>query len=87
MMAAAEWYRKLITDFEAYRSGLRKAQMCGSDGCRPQTEHGCNATNFRCALLRIRLGSAMASALLAILSGAETGANGGAAVEVLAIFT
>ena len=27
MMAAAERYRELITDFEAYRSGLRKAQM------------------------------------------------------------
>ena len=27
MMAAAERYRKLVTDFEAYRSGLRKTQM------------------------------------------------------------
>ena len=32
MMAAAERYCKFITDFEAYRSGLRKTQMMGIGG-------------------------------------------------------
>src|SRR5262245_36207180 len=47
--------------------GCAKRRRCGSDGCRPQIRQGCEATNFRCALSRSRLGSAKASSLLSIL--------------------
>ena len=46
-----------------------KRRWCGSLGCRPQTRHGCEATNRRCDLSRRRLGSGKTRTLLSILSG------------------
>ena len=48
--------------------GCAKRRWCGSEGCRPQTRQGCEATNFRWALSRNRFGSAIASWLLSIWS-------------------
>ena len=73
VMAAAQRYGELITHLETDRPRLRKPQVMGSDGCRPQTRQGWEATNFRCALSRRRFGSAMASWLLSILAGNEVG--------------
>ena len=59
VMPAAEWHRELIAHFETDCPGLGKPQVMWIAGCRPQIRHGCEATNFRCALSRSRLGSAM----------------------------
>ena len=71
VMAAAERHRELIADFETDCSGLGKAQVMRIAGCRPQTRHGCEATNFRCALSRSRLGSAMVELALVDPAGTE----------------
>ena len=76
VMAATEWNREFIADFETDGLRLCKAQMMRIAGCRPQTRQGCEATNFRWALSRKRLGSAIASWLLSILPEIELGAAG-----------
>ena len=59
MMPTTERYCELVADFQTHGAAVGQiAGDAGRDGCRPQTRHGCDATNFRCALSRSRLGSA-----------------------------
>ena len=82
VMTAAEGNGELVADFKSDSSRLRKPKVMRGGGCRPQMRQGCDATNFRCALSRRRLGSAMARTLLSIRpgmrSGSAFGASGGA---------
>ena len=61
VMTTAEGYREFIADLQPDCSRLRKTQVMRIGRRRPHTRHGCEATNFRCALSRSRLGWAMAS--------------------------
>src|SRR4029453_3165430 len=70
MVSTAKWYGEVIAHLKTDCSRLRKAQMMRIGGL---TRHGCEATNFRCALSRRRLGSAIASWLLSILAGVSAG--------------
>jgi hypothetical protein len=51
MVTAAQWNRVFVAHLAAERAGLRKAEICGSEGFRPQTRQGCESTNFRWASL------------------------------------
>jgi hypothetical protein len=77
MTAPARWYREIVTDFDAIAFGSAKRRWCRSQGFRPHTRHGWEATNRRCFLSRRRFGSASASALLSILPGEGVRTAGG----------
>ena len=66
VMAAAERDCELVTHFETDRSWLRKTQMMRIGRLPSADQTRCAATNFRCALSRNRLGSAIMSRLLSI---------------------
>lgn len=89
MVPAAQRHRKFIADFKTDGSRLRKPQMMRIGGCRPQTRHGCEATNFKWTLSRSRLGSAIASWLLSILpriGSGTAGAKDGATAVISFVF-
>ena len=91
MMPATERHRKFVADLKTHGSRFEQtADDAGSLGCRPQTRQGWDATNFRCALSRSRLGLAIVSWLLSIRDGTKAdavGASGGAAGAPSSVFT